>query len=464
MDINQAFKDSLKLQQKATAPRTFLLKVERDPMFSPNNPDVFKVIGTRTDTNERVAVVTVKANSQQYVPKAGDVMRADKAARDPANPAAPIYKAKFFHTYEQNGFCLQAVMQPLPIRETPGTAMIGANVLAYDPKSSGTSLTGADVIDKLSPAILKHLKQWEAEPSAITHDVQGRSVWGGKPTRGLVPLVVVRFAEQSFKIYGAGAMFNDPSDKLKGDRFPTDQELLQRIEGTSGIATLKNVIRSLIDAGATQEKLQQVDISVVPGVALAVGRDQLTNAQKKGKEYYPVPEAYVPKEGAGALAGHRDSFIHVKMTRTGKLAVVDTSPAPGGSASAMVPLFANEIARAEARQNMSAGAAAAPSQQSKMTREEALQQADFPATDFDPAPSQIQQQTPVQQQAPAQVHAHSNAAQSDNHFEDSDYDYASLDEDMTVIEGLSQGLDDGFDTLLQEAEAISASRHSPRMG
>lgn len=482
MDINKLFQERIKTEQKATQPKSFLVKVDRDPVFSPSNPNVFKAIGTRTDNDERVVVITVKSASGQYVPKAGDVMRVDKAARDPAQPNAPVYRAKYFHTYVANDFCLNAVMQPQEVRTTPGTRMRGAVVHAYDPKSSATLLTGADVQSQLTTSILHHLKQWaRTEQSAITHDVKGKALWEAGPTRGLAPFALVRFANQSFKVFGGGAMFVDPNDKTKGQRFPSDAELIDRIENTKGVITLKNVIRDLISGGASAVDLQKVDIAVVPGLAISVGFDQITKTEKMGKEYYAVPQAYaIPKDDGGTFAGHRETIIHAKLTRTGKVAVVDTSPTPGGKATAKVPFFANELALMAERKNMAAGLQDGQGA-AQMTRAQALQMNDFPdePTVSQPvqAQEQRQQQTPpqaAQQHVAQQSHDQSSQSQPHEFHGSSQEDYSSFDSeddfanDMFVMEQLGQGLDgDDFndvDSLLQQAEQISAQRSSPRMG
>lgn len=464
-DINALFKAALKKEQSNATPKSFLIQVEKDPVHSPSNADVFKVVGRRVDNDERVVVISVKSAAGQAVPKEGDIMRADKVERDPAHPNQPIFKAKYFHTYEQNGFCLNAVMQPLPVRTTTGNGMKGAQVIAYDPASSGEVITGAQVRERLNSVILTQLKQWEmADPSAITHDVTGKSLWAAGATRGLTPMVTVRFADQSFKVFGAGAMNVDPGDKTKGVRFPSDQELLARIEKTTGVVTLNNVIKGLIDQGAPQAALDSVDISVVPGLVINVGRDQVTMTERTGRSYYSVPEAYeIAKDGGGTFAGHRETYIHVKMTRTNKLAVVDTSPVPGFKASPKVPLFSNEIERIEARKNLTPEPQAKQAQQAPtMSREQALAVNDFPEETSDsksPVGQQIREATSgtlVQQHADQSVQ-----------FDPADYDLAGLDEDMAVIETMNSGINSDFndvDSLLQQAEEISAQRSSPRMG
>jgi hypothetical protein len=472
VDINALFKETLKKEQSNAAPKAFLIQVEKDPVHSPSNADVFKVVGRRMDNDERVVVISVKSAAGQAVPKAGDIMRADKLERDPAHPNQPVFKAKYFHTYEQNSFCLNAVMQPLPVKKNYGNGMVGAQVIAYDPKSSGQIVTGAEALNQLIPAILSQLKQWEAsDSSAITHDVTGKPLWGAGATRGLTPMVTVRFGDQSFKVFGAGAMDIDANDKSKGLRYPTDNELRERIQKTSSFVTLNNVIKSLIDQGTPVETLQQIDISVVPGLVINVGRDQITMNERAGREYYSVPQAYqIAKEGGGSYAGHRETFIHVKMTRTNKLAVVDTAPTPGGKPTPKVPLFANEIERLEARKKLSNGSQNTASVQGKqvaqqtppMTREQALNVNDFPDEKPDlqsPVSQQIREAT-----SGAQV---VQQAEQSMQFDPADYDLEGLDEDMAIIEAMNNDLGVDFnevDSLLQEADAISASRSAPRMG
>lgn len=473
VDINELFKETLKKEKKASDPKVFMLQVQQDPVHSTTNPDVFKVIGVRMDTNERVAVIAVKSSAGQAVPKAGDLMRADKVERSPQHPGAPVFKAKYFHTYDQNSFCLNAVMQPLPVRTTPGSSMVGAQVIAYDPKSSGTILNGSEVQTGLSASILQHLKQWEAEESSgITHDMVGKPIWGKGANRGLTPMVTVRFADQSFKVFGAGAMLVDPSDKQKGVRFPTDKELLERIEKTQGVVTLNTVMKNLIAAGTPVQELQKVDIAVVPGLVINVGRDKVTSNEKISREYYSVPQAYeIQKDGGGSFAGHRETFIHVKMTRTNKFAVVDTVPVPGGKASAKVPLFSNEIERIEARKNLAAGVPdAAPDQviaaksaqapqSPAMTREKALELNDFPD-------DKASEQPLIHEQNQQAAVVKSTPVIESQEFNPAEYDLEGLDSDVQIIEQLGTGLDnfDDVDDLLKQAEALSAQRHAPRMG
>lgn len=479
LDINALFKETLKKEQSTAAPKAFLIQVEKDPVHSPSNNDVFKVIGRRMDTDERVAVIAIKSAAGQAVPKAGDIMRADKVERDQQHPSAQVFKAKYFHTYEQNSFCLNAVMQPLPVKTNDSNGMKGAQVIAYDPKSSGEIIGGAEVIDRLAAVILKQLKQWEAsDASAITHDVAGKAIWGNGPTRGVTPMVTVRFADQSFKVFGAGAMEADPIDKSKGVRFPTDKELQERILKTKGVVTLTNVVKSLIDQGTPASTLQKIEISVVPGLVINVGRDQVTMNERQGREYYSVPQAYqVAKEGGGSYAGHRETFIHVKMTRTNKLAVVDTAPAPGGKVSPKVPLFANEIERIESRKNLASApqdatpnqgtqSASQPVQQApSMTREQALELNDFPEESVTP---QSQPQPSVSEQIREATSSTPVVEESEEsmQFDPADYDLEGLDEDMHIIESLNSGMSDfsDVDSMLQQAEDISAQRSAPRMG
>lgn len=492
MDINAAFKQELTRQKKETAPRTILLRVDKEPKFSPTNPDVFQVIGTVVGTGEPAAIITVKGSATQIIPKVGDVIRADKTTRDPNRPNVQAYQAPYFHTYEQSGLCLKALMQPMPVRKSvTGNGFIGAQVHAHDPSKGGVIITGDRIKEELVAAIVQQLKPWtHTEQTAITHDVTGKPVWNSGTTRGLTPLVTVRFNEQQFKIYGTGSVKLDPTDPSKGVRLPNDAEIQRAVLGSSHLKTFTAAFTNLANQpNVTKEMLSQVDIAIVPGLAINVGNDMVQAAVKKDVDYFAVPEAYaVP---GSTIPGHRESYIHVKPTRTNQMAVVDTNPAPGQKMGKL-PLFTIEKERADFRNGRSANAVTSTAQNDQvqgrpLNRADALASA---ADDFGDAPAQPvagqpqQARTAAPQQASHQpvkaepatvvvaastVPSHVAEQVPDQFYgEFGDDDFEHLADDLDVMEKLGQGLPTAFDqdvdAMLREADEVSARRHSPTFG
>ncbi|MGO4801079.1 hypothetical protein ACEN2T_17515 [Pseudomonas sp. W22_MBD1_FP4] len=468
MDVKELFAQQVKTQQASVKPRNFLVQVEADPAFSTAKPDVFRVRGIRTDTNERVYVIAVKSNAGQAVPKAGDVLRADKAVVTGKNGTAnvPVFTAEFFHTYEK-GFCINAVMQPLPVRVRSN--MQDAAVLAYDPSAPASVLTGSQLQSDLVSKIVEHLMPWKSDVvSAITHDVSGKSLWENGPLGGMAPVAVVRYSSQSFKVYGLGGVKQDLEDKGAGYRFPTTQEITERVAAHPGVQNILAAIKGLTESHASPAQLDEIDVSVLPGISLSVGRDMILFNNKAKREYFSVPNAYEVKvEGREPFFGHKQSFIHLKHTRTGRVGVVDTAPAPGGKLTAGVPLFAAEVEREQHRANLAAGITAQQSQsvtpqsspnQRPLSRREIAAVDDFGSAgagtggsnqDVTPQPPQSQQ-----------------SAQSASDLDDDHYDYASFEDDLHAIESLSKDLpQDDLNEMFEQAEAISAARSTaPRLG
>lgn len=466
MDVKELFAATVKAQQSANKPRTFMIVAEADAAFSPTNPNIFRVRGVRTDTNERVFVIASKANAGQITPKQGDVLRADKSVKTGMHPSGeiPIFTADYFHTYEK-GFCLTAVMQPLPVRKNNN--MQDASVLAYDPAGPASVLFGSQLTTDLVSEIIKHLKPWaSSEQSAITHDLAGRPLWASGPTNGMTPVAVIRWAGQSARVFGLSGVRIDPNDKAAGYRYPNDSELAEKVKSHPAVQNILRAIGALSAEHA--DKCDQIDVSVLPGVALAVGRDMILFNNKANREYFSVPDAYkVMVEGKESFFGHKNTYIHLKQTRTGRVGVVDTAPAPGRMTPG-VPLFAAEVEREKYRQDLAAGitttvvnnAPQAPTNQRPLTRNQLAAVDDFDASDDAPAVAA----KPVGQ-APQQQAVSGSFEDDDDH--DDRYDMSGFAEDLAVIEGLSKDLiDDDINSLFEEAHAISEarSRPQPRLG
>lgn len=468
MDVKALFAQQVKSQQASAKPRNFLVLVEAEPAFSTAKPNVFRVRGIRTDTNERVYVIASKSNAGQVVPKEGDILRADKAVVTGKNGTTdtPVFTAEFFHTYEK-GFCINAVMQPLPVRVRNN--MQDAAVLAYDPSAAASVLTGSQLQSELVSKIVEHLQPWKSKvATAITHDVSGKSLWGNGPLGGMAPVAVVRYSAQSFKVYGLGGVKEDLGDKGPAYRFPTTQELQERVSAHPGVQNILAAIKGLAGSQATAAQLDDIDVAVLPGISLSVGRDMILYNNKAKREYFAVPNAYeVKADGQEPFFGHKQSFIHLKHTRTGRVGVVDTAPAPGGKLTAGVPLFAAEVERAQHRENLAAGIAApelqSVSQKSAaperpLTRREIAAVDDFGSTGAVDGEA-VKEVTPQPSQA-------QHAAQSDHLSEDDHYDYGDFDQDLHAIESLNSDLpQDDLNEMFEQAEAISAGRaRAPRLG
>lgn len=454
MDVKELFANQLKKQKEDNKPRTFVLQVDSAPQISARDDRVFRVLGTRSDTGERVAVVSVLANKGQTLPQVGEVMRADKAVKQGVSGSIQVYNAEYFHTYAK-GFCINAVMQPMPVRKSG--AMESAQVHAYDPKGESVVLTGSQVKSNLVDAIVAQLMPWRSKSqSAITHDVAGKPLWAEGSMSGVSPLAVVRFAKNSFKVFGMGGVALDKDNREAGYRLPSEAEIRSRVAENPAVKNVLNAIAGLVANGCTDQQLDDIDVAVLPGLALQVGRDAILFAQKKNREYFSVPDAYkVMKEGAESYYGHRESFIHLKQTRTNRFCVVDTSPAPG-RLSPSLPMFAAETLQAQRRAGEATPTASAP-QEKYQTKAEALANAEFGE------PVAGATVTPARASAPMQTSP--QAASSHADFDESEYDFDGLDDDMQAIESLNAGLDSSeVEDLFAQAEAISAARSTPRFG
>lgn len=459
MDVNKAFADKFKKQREDQKPKTLLVIADADAVISKSNETVFRVSGTRKDTGEKVFVVAQKRSANQVLPKKGDALRADKATRTGDHGGAAIFKADYFHTYG-NGLCLDAVMQPQRVRTSNN--MASAQVHAFDPNDGGVVIDGSQLKSSLVSAIVEQLKPWAATTaSAVTHDVTGKGVWENGPVSGITPLAVVRFNANTFKVYGAGGLFKNKEQKELGLRFPTDAELTAQVLKNAGVQQVLQVVDNLLaQPGVTPEKLKGIDLAVLPGLAISVGRDVVMNAENRQQAYFSIPAAYsIKRELDEPFIGYRGSFIHIKETRTGRFATVDTCPSPGSKLTPAVPLFAVEAAR----QAMRAGIAPAQTSASQAAPERPLTNAEImDAAEFGDAPAA--NAAPAPAAGPAANHAPEPTL--DDGFDDDMYNMEGFADDVALIEELGIGLgdDDNLEALFNDAEAIALSRSSPRMG
>ena len=119
-------------------------------------------------------------------------------------------------------------------------------------------------------------------------------------------------------------------------------------------------------------------------------------------------------------------------------------------------MFAAETLQAQRRAGEATPTASAP-QEKYQTKAEALANAEFGE------PVAGATVTPARASAPMQTSP--QAASSHADFDESEYDFDGLDDDMQAIESLNAGLDSSeVEDLFAQAEAISAARSTPRFG
>lgn len=462
MDADSLFAKTMKTKLDDAKPRTILAIVDSELEGTKSDARLFRVRAIRQDNQQPVFLIIQQRSENQNLPAKGEVIRADKAVIHKMIGETPQFIAEYFHTYK-NGLCINAVMQPGPVYTDKH--MHSAQVYAFDPKMAGVNLSADKAKEHFVDAIVSQLMPWRFKQGGdITHDVAGRPLWSETGLSGARPMAVVRYAQtHTFKVFGIGGVYKNLENRDLGTRLPTVDELRQQVSKNVAVQKIMKTLEECKrDPQWTDEKLKSVRISVLPGLCLEVGRDLVSKAEKSGHSYFKVPQAYtLNKADPKAMKGFRNSLIHVKETRAGRMVVVDTVPAPGGSLSAQVPLFQNETARWP-----SAGASGASANEASKP----LTRAEMSAAAFN--------DTPTTPEVPAQpnVDVASPAAFAESElqaFGDDAYDYDALSVDMGRMEELAQHVDDWeIDELLQQAEQLADVGHernisagpAPRMG
>lgn len=446
MDIGELFKSQFNQMRKEDQAKYFLMKVEKVQIAS-NNSDSFRAIGTRVDNGAAVAVTSQKSSSGQHLPEVGGILRADKVSRLPPNPKLSqltLYKAEYFHAYGQDELCLRAIVQAEKPRTNSQTQMQSAQVHAFDIESNVQQLNAAKIITELDRVVFTALKPWAAKhKSKITHDVKDSPVWGdGKTAKpGLTPFAVIRFEGQSFKVYGTGMIKEGPENAPKY-RLPKDSEILSRIQANANINNLKSIAASLPEAA-----LSKLDIYVIPGLSITVGRDSLN-------DYIRIPEAFdwinqdkLDGDGKPTIqAGFRLADIHVKESRKGRMMAVNAVPAAGGNLTKSIPLTKLEReARAQAQQ--SAPASAAQSQ--------SAQQATQPSTKTKEAAQAVRQQAPNERATKiSRSPAPTSAAPAPEPQFDEEMAPNAFDEPGAGFDDEPTGFEDDFESFAQDLAAM----------
>lgn len=466
MNIEELVSQRFAEKNKITAARYFLVKVE-GVAIGRNNPDAFQVSGTRIDTGDQVRVISKKSASGQAMPEVGGIFRADKATQQKSENGITHYTADYFHAYGNNDFCLTATVQAQPPKKDESTGMWSAQVRAIDHTVNTLHVPADKFNDRdLAAAILPALKPWQAtESSSITHDAKGDHIWAN-PVKGVNPFALVRFAGKTLTVYGIGAVERSPGVV----EFPTDDEIIQKIKSNVPVQNMIAVLKDL-----PKDALAKVAFTVIPGMTINVGRESLAGESQK---YLAVPQAFSwvdqsrvdPSGKPASYAGWRENAqVHMKLTRTDRMVVVDVVPGSNGTLHKSIPeteferkVRLEKAAGADQEQgaNVSQPAAAqqqAPVQQAPV-QQESNQQPNQRST------AQARRAAPQAQSAPVTQAANAY----DDEFEDmgggamDDYeDYAN---DLSAMESMNAApanlADDDFDAIMAEAETKMLARRS----
>ncbi|WP_326430263.1 hypothetical protein VQ574_21310 (plasmid) [Stutzerimonas frequens] len=451
MDIQQLFEAQFEQMRKQDQAKYFLMKVLRVDI-SARDTDAFRAIGVRIDNDQKVAVFSKKGPSGQHMPEVGGILRADKVSRIAAksNDQVTAYEAEYFHAYRQDDYCIRAVAQAQRPRKDTKNNMWSAEMRFFDTESQPIMLNGANLEQEFENELLRLLKPWDyPEATSITHDVQGRSLWGDAEARpGFSPFVAVRSGNKTFYVFGSGSVLQQESrGNDKTYTLPTDDELRASIQRTTGVQNLLAIMNS-IKSQATPEQLKQLKITLIPGLKVNVGRDSLGGEKQS---YLAVPEAFdwkrqdiTDKEGnAQSQPGYRMADVHIKMSRTGRMLVVDAAPSAGGGRQTQ---FIPET-RPERELRNAGEAKQAETEQTDAQR----------ATGTAPVPEQARQQEARQQQRPTQREVPNYDQPAPNSYDDIPEDFGdmtALAEDFVTMQQEPPHFDqaeDDIDLLLEEA-------------
>lgn len=445
--------------------------------------DEFRVLGRRVDNDSPTVVYSKKSTSGQHLPEVGGVLRADKATRIAAksNEKYTSYDAQYFHAYGKDDLCLRAVAQAQRPKLDQSSNIWSADMRLYDIETAPVVLDGNQLEDSFEKELERLLKPWDfPEKSSITHDVQGKPVWGvGEARSGFSPFVAVRSGSKTFYVYGDGAVRKEGgSAESKEYTLPSDERVRSRVQRAQGVQNLLTVLRSVKEqAGA--DKLGQLKVSLIPGLQIRVGMEAL-GGQKQS--YLAVPEAFDwvnkdsldPKGNPTSYPGYRPADIHVKESRTNRYMVVDASPSAGGRLTQFIPeTRAEREMRAESQHKPAAQNTREqePPQQAQPQKAERQQVAQSTQTQAAPRAQR--------EQKPSEPAASTYDAPAINAFDDpipdsfgDMEDFDSYAEDLAMMQDLQAqqaqpDFDDAdFETLLAEAteqQNTRKSRNRPSM-
>lgn len=364
------------------------------------DPDAFMVEGRRLDNGQEVFVTSRKSTLGQHLPRAGSVMRADKASAAGTGNGKALYNAAYFHAYGVDDLCIDGLVRAIkPYRAQSG--MVSASVQVLNIENNGGFVTRPGELDS---ALLAALKPWAAEQSALSHDAKGKAIWSEKGGLGIQPMVLVRMVggENVVALYGLGAV-----DQRKGEddapdpRLPTDEEILAHVR--------KNKLYPQIAQMSQHPDFAKYGFALIPGMQINVGRGCLTGGQENHlaaprvwdwEHRTNLPEGAEPKKERGWRGG----YIHVKQTDIGRHIVVDAVPSNSYRLTGSVPKSKLEQDVLADRAGATTGAQQQKAQQ-PATRE--VQRPSAPAPEAQrqqaqqsaPKTQRQQAQTPAPQQA-----------------------------------------------------------------
>lgn len=461
--------------------RYFLVDVQSVAQ-SKKNRDAFRVVGTKVETGERVAVFAKKSSSGQNLPEPGGMFRADKAKMlkpDPSKPDIALYEAEYFHAYPAGDACLKVIGSPQPSEFKDGFWSGKVNMI--DVERGGKTITALDMAspDALARQLLPFLKPWEHEQgNSTSHDLKGASIWQ-QPMRGACPFAMIRLGDGCARVFG-----KHPVKGADGTlSWPSDEELLQHLRtGLSRNNYLQRAFNALAPlAKENPELLQSQKLTLMPGVSVNVGLASLSNGTEK---YLPTPDMFryanenrTKPDDPEVRAGWREAYVHLKADGD-KLFVVNMVPVSGSTMTKGVPLSAAEQAQMDQAQTQTAqaGQQAAPDPQNPPPQDPAPQaQQQAPQSQQrvqnqvqQPAPHPVEDYTPEE---PDMVDDGLGADYSDD-YAASMGDFESYASDLAAMEAMNadpaqsneqEFEDDGFDDLIAQAEEKVKNRYAPRM-
>lgn len=463
LDLEQKIKDSFKTQRTATGSRYLLVEV-KNVEVSTKDPSLIRVKGSVIGSGEPVALMLNKSTGGQNNPEKGGVLRADRYEKSNSvtkEPGVQGYKAKYFLSYPPGDLCLQATSYPTTPYDREGNNNYSAKVLFADHEVNATTVKLGELLaDPSGKPLLPLLKPWEnTKPSSITHDVAGRSIWD-KPASAMSPAVVVRLLGQSHIVYGA-ASTKGPNDTVE---LPNDAAILNSLGRSRSLASFTKAIR---ESGIPMDTLKDVDVDVIPLLAVNVGRDTLNGQSEKylkSKGEFNVGIKNQDDTTSSRRAWKPGAIAQLKVSRSKSLRVVDLVPGSWDKAVQDIPLTANELLIEKAR--------LARDVANSTDNASTLQQPQKNAASNTAAQVKTQDQQPSQEAARAQQSAADSPSSPPAHLITHEYDEAMFMDDQDMANDLAameamnaggHGFDDDLASAFDEAEQRLSRRRGPSL-
>lgn len=451
---------------KDSSRKYFLVHVDK-VTIDKGNSDNFLVRGRFVDNNEPVIVYSKKLNAKQFMPVAGDVMRAEKTTptKVQGRPELTAFTAEYYHAFADGEMCFQALTQAgKPFKNDRGW---NARVSLFDPDMKGAKAVPVTSADAVKSALVDLLMPWAwKEPTAITHDVAGKPLWSqdpNNPMMGAQPVVTIQAGGANVTVYGVSFVTEGKGDQATR-RLPRRDEVLRHIEqkGTTQFKSFMSALEGVI-AESSQQELAETKVVLVPSVALGVGRDSLNGERE---DYLRVPEAFeYSKQKADGTAytarGIRNADVTVKTNSNDWLMAVSVAPNRKGRLLERLPVVnPDDLAGKQATAGVvqTNQSASRPSQPSKAAQKSAQPQRAPVAARSEPAPAP----------APQQGFAHNDFDDGfDDAFSGDDFD-AYANDMAAMADDASQQFsdtfadDDDLDLMMTEAASRQAKKSTPR--